>query len=260
MKHFWLDDEQQALMDSATATAEDYGHIGLFSIGKAWKRHVEGMVGSKVEKQNYLRAYNVTGAVRYDFQQRASGWGWKYEVRALIRLTAKQAMMMKLRHHGDGTAWVRDDSTGEFWGNMLVMQASRKKRNWRERLHGGEGSMRAYLDGGSFGATVANVADHADGLSPEEAKAFVRHHFSEFDHASKPYVDPLEEDNTTYAAYFAAARASDKQRYGPYAWEVDGSAWSVPAETNGKRWAQDFWRRMQNAQDRRWAGLSDPAV
>jgi hypothetical protein len=253
MKHFWLNEEQQALMDTATSTAADYGYVGLFSVGKAWKRHVEGMVGSKVDPKDYLRAYNVTGSVYFDHGQHASGWGAKYEVRAIIRLTSKQAMMMKLRHHGSGVAWVREDPTGEAWGNLLFIQAERKNRKgWHSFSHYGFAAMERFLNGGSFGATIANVADHAAGLEPELATAFVRHHFADFDNAHEKWEDPAPHRIAIIQLHH---EQTETERYGPLAWEVPGSAWSVPGEIKGKRWAQNFWRKMQNAEERYWAGV-----
>ena len=240
-------------MDSATSTASQYGHIGLFSVGKAWKRRVEGMVGGKVEPKNYLRAYNVTGAVHFGggWTQGPNGWTalpW-HEVRAVIRLTAKQAMMMKLRHGGSGEAWVQADPTGENWGNLLVGQHHRQlgyhrfdSFEWRACS-----AMKALLQGDGFGPALSTVANHGEGLEPGMKRAFVWNHAAEWHEAAGP-VDTV--------ALGHAQSKHQRELFGPLSWQVDASAWSMPAETTGARWAQDFWRQCQNAEYRRRHGVS----
>lgn len=242
MKHFWLNEDQQALMDSATSTAADYGYIGLFSVGKAWKRHVEGMVGSKVDPKDYLRAYNVTGQTQ--FAGPGSYWNGEKvkEVRAAIRLNKRQAMMMKLRHGGSDVAWLRDDPTGECWGNMLNCQAARKS-DWRpqEVFRYGFRLMLSYLNDGNFGPTIASVGTHADGLEEDWRAAFVRYHFTQWDEANKPIADKPG----------SVQEAMARLRLGPPAWETEESSWVAPATLQGTRWAQEFWRDCQNTEVRR---------
>lgn len=178
MKHFWLDDDQQAIMDSATSTADDYGYIGLFNIGASWKTKVKEMVGTAVADRDYLRIHPICKRTQFYFEQGSQEI--RAKIMAAIRLNKNQAMVMKLRHGGDTTAFVRTDATGECWGNMQIALAG--ERNYYRNPGNGFGygvafsSMCDYLSGQAFGPTLAEVVDHCNGLDLSLATSLVWAH------------------------------------------------------------------------------------
>lgn len=212
MKHFWLDGDQQALMDSATSTANDYGYVGLFSAGKAWKLYVQGIVGSKVDERDYLRAYNAVRVMKND----------GLNLTAIVRLNSKQAMMFKLRYQGTGDAWLLDDPTGESWGNMLIAKSD-LARDFSKLTGFCKGTAIAAIhiaieDGASFGPTLATVGNHCAGLPVSWASHLVWNKVNDW-HIAKMPVD---------VAFVAP---------GPYR-EVFDALFDQPEQTYGQSWAR----------------------
>lgn len=243
--YFWLNDEQRLVMDAARTTAADYPYIGLFSVGKAWKRHVEAMVGSKVDPANYLRAYNVTGSCQF------GDWRSRKEVRAIIRLNPTQAMVFKLRHGGSNEAWIVADPTGESWGNMQIAQHSRKHLSYegKDNLFKERWSYRAFnamLDGHAFGPTLATVSTHCDALPIHMAVPCVNwNHWGWHD----------ANDNVVFLSPKIVGRWKwDEQ--GRRSWEtvsLDLTAFNVPVPIKGVATArdfyQDYWQKEQELKD-----------
>jgi hypothetical protein len=229
--YFWLNDAEKAKLAAACSSASDFGHIGLFSVGKAWKRHVEGMVGGKVRPENYLRAHNCAKTVRF------GAWrNWK-EVRALIRLTPNQALMMKLRHGGSDVAWVRDDPDGSLWGWLNVLNGATRWRTSHavcliERLLAGEECV-----------YKPEVLVPYAALLPEELRAaFMWRSGLEGQDPNSPTPKSPE---TWPAEFVKRGQGIVEQHPDP--------AWHLPAETIGKVAARHFWLDCQrSAGHRRW--------
>lgn len=199
-------------MSDAMSKAADYGYIGLFNIGKAWKREVKGMVGSKVDDENYIRAFNCTGEVYYGEYPALK------EVRAIIRLKPNQAMLMKLRHGGSDIAWVRDDPNGDIWGWLTIFN-KRNDRDMKSVAHDIIGRLLA--DNGPAMA-VEKLERYANRLPDDWRRAFVLNYCG--------WYDPARADEPLHAnAYFVV----DPQ-------EPD---WQELPETRGSRVARDFWIR-----------------
>ena len=177
-EHFWLDPQQQALMNSATSTASSFGYIGLFCVGKAWKRRVTEMAGTPVGKENYLRAHNLAGTCYF-------GRRPYQEVRGIIRLSRQQALMMKLRVSGsDG--WVVEDVTGESWGNMLICAGRLGFHRYQARQ-----AMNALLEGNSFGPTLDTVRDLPFSLEEKLRPSFVWFRAGEWHEANQVLVEQV---------------------------------------------------------------------
>lgn len=223
--YFWLNDAQKAKMAAARSAATDFGYIGLFSIGKAWKRHVEGMVGSKVQPENYLRAFNCARTVHF------GSWNNPREVRALIRLSKKQAMMMKLQHGGSNVAWVRDDPDGRLWGWLSVLEGS----NWPRTDHARQ-LISEILLGDMPPYQPENMVPYAEMLPHEMRTAFMWKHAEMGWRANNPARKPLTLPPVT-----------DVKKFGLGVIEQHpDSDWHVPAETIGKLAARQFWVQWQN--------------
>lgn len=182
-------------MDAATSTASDYGHIGLFDVGAAWKTRVKEMVGTAVSEKDYLRIYNVAGTC--NFILRRDGNYNPIKLKAAIRLTKKQAMMMKLRHGGSDEAFVRDDPTGECWGNMNIAQNQRgavwSNRGRKFSYRGPCNALSHLLAGRPFGPTLATVSDHCKGFDLAVATATVWHFADRWHAAAKEVPVPEAE-------------------------------------------------------------------
>lgn len=237
MKHFWLDGAQQAVMDSATSTASNYGYIGLFDCGKAWKTRVKAMVGGEVEAADYLRVHNITGCCDYALNRTEN-----VRIMAAIRVKPRQAMMMKLRHAGSTEGFVRDDPTGEYWGNMLMFEGCKARRRPYPRALGYWASremMGSYLQGKPFGPTLSAVGDHGKGLDLAVARALVWYHASEWHRADTLVRAP---------------------RY-----ELDGKNLEVVRimrddfdngdESLAKTWRRDLLKEATSPHARKWMGL-----
>lgn len=221
-------------MDAATSTAKDYGYIGLFSVGKAWKRHVEGMVGSKVAQSDYLRAFNCSGSVRF------GPYHPRNEVRAIVRLNAQQAMIMKLRHAGSNEAWVVPDEDGRAWG---WLQFCNKPTDWN--AHGikyiGEFIIARLVRGDGLNFKFEALERNAQLLPKEWRRAFIltECHFAQ--HFDKP-IEPLDDDPKVVAQLMQDPR--HQNMVGIVTRHPD-PAWHMPAETHGERIARQFWARCQ---------------
>ncbi|MBB5715831.1 hypothetical protein [Sphingomonas aerophila] len=191
MKHFWLTDDRQAIMDAATSTAADYTHIGLFACGQAWKRKVEGMVGSKVDPANYKRTWKICR----DNLFRMNGQFVRFD--AAIRLTARQAMFFKLRFGGSDEAVLGEDPTGEYWGNMAIAESD-LGNSWQLRgltfdSFDNYGSMVWFTRGQGYGPTIANVGNHLQGLPRPWARALVWDQARMWHRASRPFEPSSKE-------------------------------------------------------------------
>jgi hypothetical protein len=191
MKHFWLGDDQQAIMDAATSSASDYGYIGLVDVGPRWKKPIRDLVGTDVADANQVRIYNAAKSVAF-FDQ--GNW---FKLKSAVRLTAKQAMMLKLRVAGSGTAFLCDDPTGESWGNICIAQTDR--RTEQHKRFDSTSSWWCFQNMTNklpFGPTLATVGESCKGMPSNWARAMIwsrahsTHQFA--DDAEKPTLEQLK--------------------------------------------------------------------
>ncbi len=175
MPHFWLDDDQQAIMDAATGSASDYGYIGLVDVASRWKKPIRDLVGTDVADENQVRIHKITG--RVTFGQRHS-----FKLKSAVRLTAKQAVMLKLKVAGSDTAFLCEDPTGESWGNIRIALTDRDlfdHSDWpasrHKRFHPSASwyCFRNLTEGLAFGPTIATVGDSCKGMPSNWARAMV---------------------------------------------------------------------------------------
>ncbi|MGE4431822.1 MAG: hypothetical protein AB7E05_13885 [Sphingobium sp.] len=225
MKHFWLDSDQQALMDSATSTANEYTHIAAVKLGKSWKRELKGQTGFSVADRDYLRTYNVMRTSGLDFD-------------SLVRLTAGQAMTMKLRYAGMDDGVVQPDPTGECWGNMLIAQHDQTTGNyWGGFRQQAYWPFLQFCAGYGFGPIIATVANHCAGLPLSWATRLVWRQVSQWHHASKPAETAFGVPE-------------------PYR-EAFEDLFEQPEHTFGQSWARQWWARCQSVAFRRSMAIPD---
>lgn len=179
MKHFWLTGAQQKLMDTATSTSSDYGHIAFLK-GKYWKQHLKEAIDVRVKDQAQLRTYDVTGLTSSPDRPDT-----------ILRLAGNDAMRFKLRFGGE-EGRVIADPTGECWGNLLIAQYD--KRNKRRAFHHFHRSdvvvslALAWAKGIPFGPLLGNVDSYCKGLPRSWAKAFVWEYASFWHEAHGPAI------------------------------------------------------------------------
>ena len=176
MTHFWLDDDQQAIMDAATSSASNYGYVGLVDVPSKWKKPIRDLVGTDVADQDQVRIHKVTGDVIFGTYQAS------FKLKAAVRLNANQAMLLKLRVGGSATAFVCDDATGEQWGNIRMALADRAlfdSSNWRTEHYKRYSYREAWqgfqnlTKGLPFGPTLGTVANSCKGMPSNWARSMV---------------------------------------------------------------------------------------
>lgn len=225
MKHFWLSDTQQAVMDTATSSAQQFHSVAALNLGKSWKKQLKDQSGFKVADDAYLRTYNVvrTPGLRFD---------------SLVRLTAAQSTLMKLRYAGTDDGIVQADPTGEIWGNMLVSVQDQADRNYLTGFRGGTYRVfEEYCAGNGYGPTIATVGNSCAGLPVNWGHRLVWWQLSQWHDASLPADDvfnPPEEYRDSFDELF-----------------------EQPLPTYGQSWARQFWARCQDANFRRAFTIPD---
>jgi len=198
MKHFWLDDDQQAIMDAATGSASDYGYIGLVDVDSRWKKPIRDLVGTHVADENQVRVHKIANQVVFGSYQAT------FKLKSAVRLNATQAMLLKLRVAGSGTAFVCQDPTGENWGNIRIAGKDRELLDWskwrQERFarYFPDESWRGFRNmtkGLPYGPTIQSVGGACKGMPSNWARAMVwsrvasTHQFA--DDAEKPTLENL---------------------------------------------------------------------
>ena len=208
MKHFWLDDGQQAIMDAATSTASDYGYIGLVDTPTRWQKPVQVLVGGEVADESHFRIHNIT----HDVNFHSAGKGIK--LKSAVRLTAIQAMMLKLRVAGSGTGFVIDDPTGEQWGNIANAANERWKvthLNWHVAacrqwsIWDAHRGFQNLILKRPFGPTLESVGDTCKGMPKNWARAFIMFNKDDTHHFSLPAEAPSMEIATKRQGFVAEA-------------------------------------------------------
>ena len=177
-RHFWLNSDQQALMDSAMASATDYPYIAMINLPRSWKRKLARELGSPVEEHHLIRRYWLTrDSCNIVFYQPTRQVHSAHNT--IIRLTESQAMMMKLRYSGDPLCQINHDPTGQSWGNLVVASTGRFFRDWVStasyRRHPGSYHITRWIDhlvhGLPVGPHLESVGDWAT-LVPREWRAW----------------------------------------------------------------------------------------
>lgn len=176
MPHFWLDDDQQAIMDAATGSATDYGYIGLVDVASRWKKPIRDLVGTDVADENQVRIHKVANEIVFGDRLPF------VTLKSAVRLNRKQAIMLKLKVAGSGTAFLIDDPTGENWGNIRIALTDRAlfdRSDWQaeeHRRYTHRASWRCFknlTEGKPFGPTLATVGDSCKGMPTNWARAMV---------------------------------------------------------------------------------------
>lgn len=225
MKHFWLDADQQALMDTATSTAADYTHIAAVKLGKSWKRELKGQAGFKVAEADYLRTFNVTRTGKSNYHKVP-------DLDSFVRLTPAQATLMKLRYAGTDDGFVMPDPTGEFWGNMLIAQHDQKTRNFMSGFRNSAfACLMMFTQGNGFGPTVATVANHCAGLPVSWAARLV------WNEGHRWHVAHIPVGGKTHPV-------PDAYR------DAFNDLFDVSTTTCGQLWARQWWEFCQSAANR----------
>lgn len=241
MKHFWLDDAQQLIMDAATSTAPQYGFVGLLKSSKPWKRACIEALGEQLPETDYLNVYETT-RLR----------GSSVLPNKMFRLNGKQAMAFRLKFGGTDEGTLLRDPTGESWGNMQICKdgigcsfksVDALQREWARpaQFHKHEAKQAlvwAWL-GRPFGPTLETVGDHCNGLPLSWAQPLVWINAALWHSASNPM--PVPEQTTLFNQIFT----------------IERGAFSEAPEYVGQSWAREWWNKMQNVYYRKLYGVRD---
>lgn len=239
MKHFWLDDGQQAIMDAATSTASDYGAVGLVYVDLNSQKQVRDLTGTDVAKSDQLRIHKITHNIA--FAERGKNSLSHYS--SAIRLTKNQAMLLKLRKGGSVNIVVVEDSTGETWGNMQIALVDRRKfdwNDWQAERYRRFNSRTAYqcfsnlIDGVGFAPTLAAVGNACKGMPSNWARCFVWKNL----HTTHLFQEPLALPDAEVIAKGAELTPPDKM-------VLCRELLDIPLETRGQAAARLFAQDVQ---------------
>ncbi|WP_188063722.1 hypothetical protein [Sphingobium sp. KCTC 72723] len=246
MSHFWLKPDEQALMDSATATAHDYGYIGAFDIGTATKTALKKLLGYEAKPEDQIRPHKLVNQTRYCVSTERRRPNMR--VKVLVRVTKNQAMRLKLSLTDDDlTARLMDDPTGEYWGNLLISQSHLPSKVLVKDGYGARWHvimcLQELMKNEGFGPTLERVSTFADALPVEWRAAFVLTNFSNWSRSHSPY-DFFNRQRGKLN--FADQKSEDNFFNGIF---------DEPITKCGQSWATDFWRMCQNAEYRQKVGI-----
>ncbi|MEV5030972.1 hypothetical protein MRBLMC3_000126 [Sphingobium sp. LMC3-1-1.1] len=232
MKHFWLDDEQQSVMDTATSTAAQYSHVALMRTERAWRNAIKELLGSYVAYEDHKRVTLKRGALKR-FPEYPN---------TFLRLNKQQAMKFRLRFdNGENTRLVADP-TGEIWGNLHIAGMERDAgapNHLRFSHHKGLEAFESFRGAGlPFGPTLATVADHCKGLPMNWARSLVWHKAGQWGDAAI-VIEQLPASNEVTYLPECGKIITDLFTY-------TKDAFSLPVEWQGQKWAREWWVQMQN--------------
>lgn len=246
MSHFWLKPDEQALMDSATATAHDYGYIGAFDLGTNTKTALKKLLGYEAKPEDQIRPHKLVNRTKFYVPDAKAHMSAK----VLVRVSKAQALMLKMSHHNDSVeARFFGDPTGEFWGNLLVAQLHLPqtsgwgyKQGYGCRWHV-INCLQSLMRGDGFGPTLERVANFADPLPENWRAAFVKQHFTNWHSADEQY------------GFYNSFKAERHKMPPDVADEIFNGIFDAPMTKCGQSWATQFWRECQDASYRARLGL-----
>ncbi len=145
--HDWLEPAEQAIMDTATSTAEDYGHIALVDRSGLQKDERKLFSGEVIALGDIVRASTL-----------APRWTEQYGIAgsALVRIKPHQVGLMA-QHYPSGS--YHPDPTGEMWGNILIDVATMRAGQRTHLCHPEANAKSILWFGlhGRYGSTLESV-------------------------------------------------------------------------------------------------------
>jgi hypothetical protein len=197
MAHYWLTDEHQVIMADAVSSAATYPRIFWGDFPRYWKREFKTLQVKSVTDESIVRTSELMDSSHaIDL---VNGEIISVRGTAFIRLTAADAMMLRMYQAKDQRLVTYDDPTGETWGNILIAQAtvnslakwSHAVWNVRRNCH----HVANFATGRGFGPKVSDSKAISQYLKAQNSCAIVQKKRADIkaaeDEASKDLLDFL---------------------------------------------------------------------